>query len=72
MLRFSSISANTGLAPHSTIAFTVIIQDKGEVITSSPSFIPAALRLRYKALLPDDKQTTCLTFKKSERFFSNF
>ena len=47
------MSTNTGFAPHATIAFEVIIHEKGVVITSSFYLIPKDFKAKYKPLLPE-------------------
>ena len=59
------------MAPSFAIAFTVIIQVSGVVITSSPDLIPKAFKHKYNALLPESKPTAYFLSINLD-IFSNF
>ena len=72
ILKSSKTSTNTGFAPVAAIAFVVIIQVYGVVITSSPRPIPRLTKARYKALLPEPTPTANFAPISLANLSSNF
>ena len=56
-----STSANTGRAPASTMAPAEAMKELGAVMTSSPGPMPAALRPRLRASVPEFRATAWST-----------
>ena len=65
------MSANTGVAPTSSMTLLVATQERGEVITSSPGPTPASRRPISSAAVPELNARTGRPAHRADRSASN-